>query len=72
MTKARFTAVVSEEANTQLRRYADAHGLKKGALVEQAVLHHLLALRELPAGITFRPVEAAAFDRELKPKARRR
>ena len=51
MIKVRLTAIVSEEANTQLERYANAHGLKKGALIEQALLHHLQALRELPAGI---------------------
>lgn len=47
MPKTRITAVVSNETKTQLERYADAHGLKKGAIVEEALLHYLL--RELPA-----------------------
>jgi hypothetical protein len=38
-----------------VERYAGAHGVKKGALVEQALLHHLQALRELPADIIIPP-----------------
>ena len=62
MTKVRLFAVVSEEAKTQLKRYADSHGLKQGALVERALLQHLRTLRELPADITFRPVEPDSGD----------
>jgi len=55
MTKVRLSAVVSTATNAQLKRYADSHGLKKGTLIEQALLHHLQALRELPADIIISP-----------------
>lgn len=46
-----ISAFVSDSTREQLERYAEAHGLKKGHLVEQALLHHLQALRELPSDI---------------------
>jgi len=50
-----ISAHISEETREQLETYASAHGMKKGALVEQALLHHLQALRELPADIVIPP-----------------
>jgi len=50
-----ISAHISEETKERLERYAGAHGVKKGALVEQALLHHLQALRELPADIIVPP-----------------
>ena len=38
-----------------MERYADAHGVKKGHLIEDALLHHLQALRELPADVIIPP-----------------
>lgn len=32
-----------------LEKYTRATGIKKGYLIEQALLHHILALQELPA-----------------------
>jgi hypothetical protein len=52
---AAISAHISEEAREQLERYASAHGMKKAALVEQALLHHLQVLRELPADIVIPP-----------------
>jgi hypothetical protein len=50
-----ISAHISEETREQLERYADAHGMKKAALIEEALLHHLQALRELPADIVIPP-----------------
>ena len=36
-------------------RYVDAHGLKKGYVIEQALRHHLRALKELPADVIVPP-----------------
>jgi hypothetical protein len=55
MTETQISAHISEETKEQIERYADAHGVKKGALVEQALLHHLQALRELPADLIIPP-----------------
>jgi hypothetical protein len=64
MTDTQISAHVSEETKEQIERYALAHGVKKGALVEQALLHHLQALRELPADLIIPPrleLSAASF-----------
>ena len=55
MTDTQISAHISEATKEQVERYALAHGIKKGALVEQALLHHLQALRELPADIILPP-----------------
>ena len=49
MADTQISAHISQETKQLIERYADAHGVKRGALVEQALLHHLPALRELPA-----------------------
>ncbi|MBI4700619.1 MAG: hypothetical protein HY744_05560 [Deltaproteobacteria bacterium] len=46
-----ISAFVSTATKEKLERYAEAHGMKKAALVEQALLHHLQALAELPADV---------------------
>jgi hypothetical protein len=55
MADSQISAYISEETKQQVERYAGAHGMKKGAIVEQALLHHLQALRELPADIIIAP-----------------
>lgn len=44
-----ISAYISPETRRELDRFVEAHGVKKGHLVEMALLHHLQALRELPA-----------------------
>jgi hypothetical protein len=64
MTDTQISAHISEETKAQVERYAGAHGIKKGALIEQALLHHMRALRELPADIIIPPrleLSAASF-----------
>jgi len=55
MTGKHISAHISEETKEQVERYAHAHGVKKDALVEQALLHHLQALRELTADVIIPP-----------------
>ena len=55
MTDTQISAHISEATKEQVERYSAAYGVKKGALVEQALLHHLQALRELPADIILPP-----------------
>lgn len=43
------SAYISPETRRELDRFVEAHGVKKGHLIEMALLHHLQALRELPA-----------------------
>ena len=64
MADTQISAFISEATKQQVERYAEAHGVKKGWLVEEALLHHLQALRELPPDIVIPPrltVTAEAF-----------
>jgi hypothetical protein len=51
MAESQISAFISDSTRQKLERYADAHGLKRGYLVEEALLHHLQALRDLPSDI---------------------
>lgn len=55
MADTQISAYISEATKQQVERYAEAHGVKKGYLLEEALLHHLQALRELPADIVIPP-----------------
>ena len=55
MAETQISAYISETAKQQVERYAEAHGVKKGHLLEEAILHHLQALRELPADVIIPP-----------------
>jgi hypothetical protein len=55
MSDTQISAFISAETKEQVERYAGTRGIKKGALMEQALLHHLQALRELPADIIIPP-----------------
>jgi hypothetical protein len=70
-----ISAHISEATSRELDRYVAARGLKKGYVIEQALRHHLQALRELPAEVIVPPqlvvsTEAAEHlaDRMAKPR----
>lgn len=50
-----ISAFVSTATKELLEKYARATGLKKGRVVEAAILHHLRALEELPADVVIPP-----------------
>lgn len=50
-----ISAHISEETKKILDAFVRAHGVKKAHLVETALLHHLQALRELPADVVIPP-----------------
>jgi hypothetical protein len=50
-----ISAMISETTRERLERHVRASGVKKGHLVEQALLHHLQALEELPADVVVHP-----------------
>jgi hypothetical protein len=45
------SAHITASTKRELDEYAEAHGLKQGYLIEEALRHHLSALRELPADV---------------------
>ena len=50
-----ISALISASTKARLERYTEAHGLKQGAVVEAALLHHLQALDELPLDVIIPP-----------------
>lgn len=50
-----ISAYVAEDVREQMERYVRAHGVTKAHLLESALLHHLQALRELPADVVIPP-----------------
>ncbi len=49
------SARVSPETKRMMEEYAQAKGEKEAVLIETALLHHLQALRELPANMIVPP-----------------
>ena len=45
MADTQISAYVSDTTKELVERYVEAHGVKKGRLIEEALLHHLQALR---------------------------
>jgi len=69
MAETQISTYISGSTKEELERYAESHGVKKGYLVEQALLHHLQALRELPADIVIPPrltLTSKSFERVTK------
>ncbi len=46
-----ISAQISKETKARLENYSRAHGIKKQFLIENALLHFLCALDELPANV---------------------
>lgn len=55
MADRQVSASISEETAKLIDEYAEAHGVKKGYLIETALLHHMQALRELPVDVIIPP-----------------
>ena len=55
MSETQISAYVSDSTRRLVEEFAEAHGVKKGYLIETALLHHLQALRELPADVIVPP-----------------
>lgn len=56
MERSQVSAVVSQSTRELLDRYAEAHGVKKGRLIEDALLYHVRALEELPGDVIIPPL----------------
>ena len=47
-TTTQVSAYISEETRAEIEAYVKRHGVKKAYLIEEALQHHLQALREIP------------------------
>ncbi|MBI4700313.1 MAG: hypothetical protein HY744_03945 [Deltaproteobacteria bacterium] len=50
-----ISALISETTRQLMDKHVRHNGVKKGHLIEQALLHHLQALDELPAELIIHP-----------------
>jgi uncharacterized protein (DUF1778 family) len=76
MAETQISAFISDSTKELVERYVEAHGVKKGHLIEEALLHHLQALRDLPADLILPPrlvLSPESFERvaELIDKPRK-
>ncbi len=55
MKETQISAQISETTRDLMEKHVRRTGVKKGHLVEQALLHHLQALDELPAEYIIHP-----------------
>ncbi len=55
MPETQISAYISDGTKRLLEGYAEAHGVEESILIEEALLHHLQALRELPADVIVPP-----------------
>jgi hypothetical protein len=55
MKDTQISAQISEATRELMERHVRRAGVKKGHLIEQALLHHLQALEELPAEYIVHP-----------------
>ncbi len=67
-----ISAQISSTTRELLERHVRRTGVKKGHLVEQALLHHLQALEELPAEYIIHPriVVSRKTGEEMRRQAR--
>jgi hypothetical protein len=64
-----ISALISATTRERLERHVRATGVKKGHLIEQALLHHLQALDEIPAEYIIHPrivVSRESFERVIE------
>lgn len=68
-----ISAQISQATRALMERHARRTGVKKGHLVEQALLHHLQALDEIPAEYIIQPriVVSRKTGEEMLRKAKR-
>ncbi|MGO8952831.1 MAG: hypothetical protein ACLPWS_09500 [Rhodomicrobium sp.] len=51
MAETQISAYISDEAKAALETYVKRRGMKKAYVIEEALLHHLQALREIPEDV---------------------
>lgn len=51
MAETQISAYISDDAKAALETYVKQRGVKKAHVIEEALLHHLQALREIPEDI---------------------
>ena len=70
MAETQISAYISDEARAALETYVKRRGVKKAHVIEEALLHHLQALKELPGDIVI-PARLELSEKAMKEVADR-
>jgi hypothetical protein len=70
MSETQISAHISDEAKAALDAYVKQRGVKKAFVIEEALLHHLQALREIPEDIVI-PARLVLSERSMLEVAER-
>lgn len=65
MNTAQISAYISTETKTSVENYIKKSGVKKSFLIEEALLHHLQALKEIPQDLMI-PTRIQITDSSMK------
>jgi len=69
-TTTQVSAYISEETKAEVEAYVKRRGVKKAHLIEEALQHHLQALREIPEDLII-PSRLVLTDEAMAETARR-
>lgn len=64
MTETQISAYISADTKAELETYVKQRGVKKAYVIEEALLHHLQALREIPEDV-FIPAKLVLSEKSL-------
>ena len=65
MSATQISAYISDETKSLVEAYSKKSGVKKGFLIEDALLHHLQALKEFPLDVII-PAKITLTDDSMK------
>jgi len=69
-TNTQVSAYISEETKAEIEAYVKRRGVKKAYLIEEALQHHLQALREIPEDLII-PARLVLTDEAMAEVAER-
>jgi hypothetical protein len=69
MTTTQISAYISESTKEQVEAYVKRRGVKKGFLIEEALLHHLQVLKEIPEDVVI-PARLVLTDNSMEQVAK--
>ncbi len=68
MTTTQISAYISESTKQQVEAYVKRHGVKKGVFIEEALLHHLQVLKDIPEDVVI-PARLVLTDNSIEQVA---
>ena len=70
MSETQISAYISEDTKVQFDAFVKKRGVKKAFMVEEALIHHMQALRELPQDL-FIPTKIVVSKKQLNLLSKR-